>query len=183
MRSRLRLILAAALLVLATASALLWGVSFVRSDWVLRVSDDGRTIHQAGAAAVSGTFGVYVGRVRFGEPPGARRIVWQHNVQRADRVQIHPLAPRGFRLLGFGWLYERDTPTMLGAYHTLWQATLPGWFVALMLALPGWFLWQHERRLRRARREGLCPNCGYDLRATPGRCPECGAYPAAGAKI
>jgi hypothetical protein len=56
---------------------------------------------------------------------------------------------------------------------------VPYWFwVAAGAVLPS--VWVIRRRRARGRRAaGCCPACGYDLRATPDRCPECGSVPAA----
>jgi hypothetical protein len=51
----------------------------------------------------------------------------------------------------------------------------PHWLPAILFALaPTYWLLGPRRRERRRRRLGLCLNCGYDLRASPERCPECG---------
>ena len=47
-------------------------------------------------------------------------------------------------------------------------------FPTILFAL-AWFAIARRRRPR-----GLCQACRYDLRATPGRCPECGVVPAKG---
>jgi hypothetical protein len=51
------------------------------------------------------------------------------------------------------------------------------WPLLAALAAAALWLMLAIRDRRRARRPGCCSNCGYDLRATPDRCPECGVVP------
>jgi hypothetical protein len=83
---------------------------------------------------------------------------------------------------GFAFYSEADVSPLEGGpgrksvpFHEL---LVPMWaIVAAGALLPsGWTLGRARRRHRS--RRGKCPVCGYDLRATPDRCPECGTIPA-----
>jgi hypothetical protein len=69
--------------------------------------------------------------------------------------------------------YRDGTP----AWAWGWVVAIPYWLVVLpTTVLPAVRVRAAVVRARR-RGRGFCPACGYDLRATPDRCPECGEVP------
>jgi hypothetical protein len=65
----------------------------------------------------------------------------------------------------------------------LFSVAAPFWSLCLLFALPVGTSIVLRRRATRRAQQGKCPACGYDLRASPDRCPECGATPARGANV
>jgi hypothetical protein len=54
---------------------------------------------------------------------------------------------------------------------------MPWWFISIAASIfPLAWIIRHLKRGNHSD-DGLCSHCGYDMRATPSRCPECGAIP------
>jgi hypothetical protein len=86
----------------------------------------------------------------------------------ADKVALE-----GDRWLGFGGFkrtYLRTNQSVVSE----WSVLLPHWFLMIVAVLPGVLALRRRGIRERRRTDRLCTHCGYDLRASPGRCPECG---------
>ena len=79
-------------------------------------------------------------------------------------------APLGFQFATRSGIYK-------GNHYWAYSAAIPFWPVVVVLSvLPVLWMWRFRRLHSRAKRR-LCSVCGYDLRATPNRWPECGTVP------
>ncbi len=69
-----------------------------------------------------------------------------------------------------------------GVYECWWLVIRTRLLFLIFSILPA-IWWMLRVRKRRRARAGFCMVCGYDLRATPDKCPECGAVPPALTRI
>ena len=189
---RQRFILLVISLALSAATSAMWLRSYASTDLVGRWSERAQagTIHET----CSGIF----------SHRGAVAIASYHSQQSAAEYQSNNGAFTAFRRAG--WISDapsypvglRDEFSILGFYYarndglalhgsTLQDsrdlARVPYWFLLILLALyPRRRALLGYRAYCRSQRHALarcCRTCGYDLRATPNRCPECGAVPQA----
>lgn len=169
-RPRLARAFLAACVAAGTGALASWAWSYVASDTV--------DVHHFGwgvaAAADRGSVAVVV-RPRVatvivdGRAVDVDHFGWGH-ARRAPDGRFHPFpyAGPGFAAFGFG---AREVG------EGVFVAVVPHWALAAITWVPPLIAWRRARRKTNDTADGTraCANCGYDLRATPGRCPECGA--------
>jgi hypothetical protein len=93
---------------------------------------------------------------------------------------VSPVDARVSPLWFFPRIYPRYFNTTANSIDQgRWCARLPYWFLVLTTGALSVICRRYANRLDLRRRLGKCLACGYDLRATPDRCPECGTPVAA----
>jgi hypothetical protein len=90
--------------------------------------------------------------------PWSERMAWNFTLPHAYRYRA----------------MRTNVPGGGSVWEDRWTVEVPFWCLAIAFALPPAAWAFRHCRGRRRKRLGLCPACAYDLRATPGRCPECG---------
>jgi len=186
MRRRFFAILTASSLMLCVATLGAWMRSYQVSDSVEYVHDHrlgpGRRLifldSDSGRLALgTGILNFFHGDLYTGgftfwhsAPPRRPPACWDEPEGDPDDSSPPPVPPWWTRI-GFGVQHD-----FLNDCSNQITIAAPHWFIVLLTSLlPA--LWMKRFRLGLGRAQGICKRCRYDLRATPDRCPECGAVP------
>ena len=178
MRRPVLMIACALSLMLGTAAVLVWFLSFLAfapfgQFWTTSWDGNGSGYLGRGWIALNGSF--HLLREDRTMQPAPTSVANRYRHSGIDPIPgVHPKQTT----LGFAYVSRvtvwRDPGNGRRVTSTTQQLSFPIWLLAIVLAvLPiGWSV--TAMRQRRLRVRGLCPSCGYDLRATRDRCPECG---------
>lgn len=175
-------------MLLCVASAALWARSYAAMDWVRYRHDLGAS-WEAGMDASwnSSWLVVRFSRTMWESRDGAELgWHWVHfaAVPISEEVVDPSSGSLGPQIRAPG-LRVRWTRDVVAPGDVLWtfRVMVRLWIVFLLSAiLPTLWLLRRRAARRRGRAPSRCRVCGYDLRASAGRCPECGTPITAAAK-
>jgi hypothetical protein len=157
-------------LLLCLATIALWVRGYWQFDVLRYVRSE--TFQSFGMQSTFGEMSLFASRFPPSSPERSGLSTIPSSVENTFRnlTKWFPRAPAS-SLLGFGFGHFDFRAAPRESIAAIW---FPHWFCALIFAVLPAVRLRSILRVRRRNRVGRCPCCGYDLCATPDRCPECG---------
>jgi hypothetical protein len=112
---------------------------------------------------------------------GDSHVNWQWAEDLPGPLPFHP--ETAWERIGFILTHEHSGTKQDPYFDDVRIFGIPFWLPTLLFGIPPLLMLRGMRRSTHRRALGLCPVCGYDLRATPNRCPECGTVPTPNTQI